>query len=384
MSCEALKTLDIAEINRRAQAFERELDAARWRIERKGLQISWYPYRSLSGLAVLEQLLTGRHRQLLALAGDDPILDLGCADGELAFFLESLGCQVHALDYPDTNSNGMQGVRALKRELNSSVEILAADLDSQFTLPAHRYGLVFFLGTLYHLKNPFYVLERLASHALYCVLSTRVARFAADRCTPIRELPVAYLVDPGEANQDWTNYWVFSEAGLKRLIQRTGWHILGYLTTGNTRASDPVSWEGDERVFCLLKSVTAEMARSAELVRGWHAIEYGCWRWTEREFAALLRVPPERTRVKLKLHFYLPEAVIARLGPISLAASVNGSPLEPQTYTAPGEYVFTRSLPAGSESAERLLAEFRLDRALPPDEDDPRERGLVVSWIGLQ
>ncbi len=53
------KTLDIAEINRRAQAFERELEAARRRIERRGQEIAWYPYRSLSGLALLEKLLTG-------------------------------------------------------------------------------------------------------------------------------------------------------------------------------------------------------------------------------------------------------------------------------------------------------------------------------------
>ncbi len=378
------KTLDIAEINRRAQAFERELEAARRRIERRGQEIAWYPYRSLSGLALLEKLLTGEHRRLLALAGEDPLLDLGCADGELAFFLESLGFQVHAVDYPDTNSNGMQGVRALKRELNSSVEILAVDLDSQFTLPGHRYGLAFFLGTLYHLKNPFYVMERLATHALHCVLSTRVARFAADRRTEIRDLPVAYLLNPGEANQDWTNYWVFSEAGLKRLIQRTGWRILDFMTTGNTTRSDPVSWEGDERAFCLLKSVPAETARAAELIRGWHELEYGCWRWTERQFAALLRVPPERPRLKLKLCFFLPEAVITRLGAISLAASVNGAPLEPETYTRPGEYVFARTLPSRLEAGERLLAEFSLDRALPPDEEDPRERGLIVSSLGLE
>lgn len=378
------RELDIAEIHRRAQAFERVLDGAKARIERQGTAINWYPYRSLSSLAVIEKLLTGEHRRLLALAGEDPILDLGCADGELAFFLESLGFQVHAVDYPETNTNGMQGVRALKRELNSKVEILATDLDSQFVLPAPRYGLAFFLGTLYHLKNPFYVMERLAAHALYCVMSTRVARFAADRRTPIRDLPVAYLLSPGEANQDWTNYWVFSEAGLKRLIERTGWEILDFLTVGNTRRSDPASWEGDERAFCLLKSLPAETARKAELFRGWHELEYGCWRWTEKEFAARLRVPPHRPRVSLKLRFFLPAAVVTRLGPVRLDASVDGVPLEAETYAQEGEYVYARALPEAAAAGETVLVEFRLDRALPPDEEDPRERGLIVSSVALE
>lgn len=377
-----LKSLDIAEICQRAQAFERVLQEAKQRIRNRGVEIAWYPYRSLSGLAILDRLLTGERRRLLALAADDPVLDLGCADGELAFFLESLGCQVHAVDFPDTNCNGMQGVRALKRELGSSVEILAADLDTQFALPAHRYGLAFFLGTLYHLKNPFYALETLASRALYCVLSTRIARFAADRRTAIRRLPVAYLLAEGEANQDWTNYWVFSEAGLKRLVERSGWKICDFLTVGNTTDSDPVSWEGDERAFCLLKSVPAEIARQAELIRGWHALEYGCWRWTEREFAASLRAP-DKMRPRLKLHFFLPEAVVNRLGAVSLAASVDGTPLEPETYTQPGEYVFARNLP-GQAAGRPLLVEFRLDRALPPDEEDPRERGIIVSALTIE
>lgn len=378
------KSWDIAEIHRRAQAFQRELESARERIHRRGIEIAWYPYNSLSSLAVLVKLLTGENRRLLALAGDDPVLDLGCADGELSFFLESLGCRVHAVDYPETNTNGMQGVRALKRELHSEVEILAADLDSQFVLPGRRYGLAFFLGTLYHLKNPFYALETLAAHALYCVMSTRVARFAADRRTRIHDLPVAYLLDPGEANQDWTNYWVFSAAGLKRLIERTGWRILDFLCTGNTTRSDPASWEGDERAFCLLKSVTAETFRLMELVRGWHELEYGCWRWTEREFAAVLQAPAGRRDLKLKLRFFLPEAVSARLGPMSVSATVNGATLGSETYTQAGEYVFARRLPRAAQGGERLLVEFRLDRALPPDEEDPRERGLIVSSLGLE
>lgn len=65
-----------------------------------------------------------------------------------------------AIDNPISNFNGMLGLRALRAELGSQVRILPMDIDSQFTLPAREYGLVVVLGLLYHLKNPFYVLEK--------------------------------------------------------------------------------------------------------------------------------------------------------------------------------------------------------------------------------
>jgi hypothetical protein len=160
------------------------------------------------------------------------------------------------------------------------------DLDSQFSLPQQEYGLVFFLGLLYHLKNPFYVMERLARSARHVVLSTRVAQYAqpvtrgyveprsllwslasralrrfplplpvpASGMTRIAGLPVAYLVDERECNNDPTNYWMFTVDGLRRLLRRCGWEILDFTTTGNTLASDPASQHGDERAWCLARS----------------------------------------------------------------------------------------------------------------------------------
>ncbi len=377
----AWESLDIAELCRRAQRFEHVLEEARRRVEQRRGRIAWYPYRSLSGLSLIEKLLTGPWRRLLALAGDDPVLDLGCADGELAFFLESLGLRVHAVDYPETNANGMEGVRALKEELGSSVEILGTDLDAQFRLPGHRYGLAFFLGTLYHLKNPYYAMETLAGCARYCVLSTRIAAFAADRKTPIRHLPVAWLLREGEANQDWTNYWVFSEAGLRLLLERTGWRVLAFATFGSSR-SDPVTAEGDERAFCLLKSVPLERQGEIEFLHGWHQLEYGCWRWTEREFAVLAPLPASM-RPMLKLRFFLPELVIQKVGPLTLAAWVDERPLASETYAEPGEHVYVRGL-VGGPTDQRVRIEFRLDRALPPDDTDPRERGIIVSSLTIE
>jgi hypothetical protein len=220
-----------------------------------GESIPWYPYSILGNVYHLDAMLSPEHRDLWQLAQGLPVADIGAADGDLAFALEDLaGWQVDIVDTAATNMNGLRGARALRERLGSKVEIYDIDLDRQFVLPREHYGLVFLLGILYHLQNPYYVLKELATHASHCLLSTRVARFAGPRSTQIGDLPVAYLVAPDETNNDPTNYWMFSPSGLERLVERTGWSILDKLNVGDTVASDPSSAEHDERMFMLLAS----------------------------------------------------------------------------------------------------------------------------------
>lgn len=244
--------LDFKHIIKHLGEFRKTLAAAKQRAGAK--DFAWYPYDSLTNFFPLQQLLSSQIRFPSDFAGADLIVDICCGDGDVSFFLESLGCSVEAIDYPPTNYNHMLGVRALKSALGSAVEIFEMDLDGRFALPRERYGLALLFGALYHLKNPFYLLETLAKRARYCLLSTRIARFAPDRRTQFRDLPVAYLLDAREANGDATNYWIFSEAGLKRVCDRAGWQVEAYTTTGDTVHSDPAHNDADERAFCLLKS----------------------------------------------------------------------------------------------------------------------------------
>ena len=115
-----------------------------------------------------------------------------------------------AVDHAETNFNQLRGVDALRRELSLNVQARDIDLDRRFVLPRRDYGLVLFLGPLYHLKNPFYVLEAIAARADWCVLSTRIAQVTPDHRTRIEDEPVAYLLGAREANNDPTNFWIFS------------------------------------------------------------------------------------------------------------------------------------------------------------------------------
>jgi hypothetical protein len=70
----------------------------------------------------------------------------------------------------------------------------------------------------------------------------------------MEHLPVAYLLGPSECNNDYTNYWIFSDAGLRRILDRTGWAIEDYLIVGQTEDADPFTAKGDARTFSLIKS----------------------------------------------------------------------------------------------------------------------------------
>jgi len=218
----------------------------------------WYPYATLRNVAVLERLSAMAELNLLQLCRGQygKIADIGAADGDLAFFLEKQGLSVDVIENESTNFNRLEGAQILKHALDSSVAIRSVDLDSQFPLSGEKYDAIFLLGTLYHLKNPFLILERLARMTEYCFVSTRIAKQTPDG-QPLSPYPIAYLLGPKECNNDNTNFWIFSEEGLKRLIDRAGWNVVSYLTIGDTTHSTPADPDRDERAFCLLQSKTS-------------------------------------------------------------------------------------------------------------------------------
>src|SRR2546423_13489504 len=95
--------MDIAELDQLSQKYRRDLDR-----KKEGLappDFGWYPYGTLNNFHILNQLLTGENRNFLDHVGNGLIVDIGAADGDVAFFLESLGHNVHVADFPPTNFN---------------------------------------------------------------------------------------------------------------------------------------------------------------------------------------------------------------------------------------------------------------------------------------
>ena len=336
----------------------------------------WYRYDSLANLEQVDRLLESSLEPVLDAARSHGVLDVGCADGDLAFLFESLGCAVTAVDHPTTSHNHMCGVRALHRQLASRVDLHECDIDAQFSLPGKRYGFGIVLGLLYHLKNPYYVLETLARACDYCVISTRVTRRLPDGTPLAAGAPLAYLVDTYELNDDNSNFWIFTEPSLRRLLQRTGWECGAYFTVGDTERSDPVSPEHDERAFALLKSHHG--LAHLTLLAGWHEPHASGWRWAEREFTVGVPAAWAASYRRMTVRLYAPPALMEKLGSIELRARTGGRELLPLSIAQSGTHVFERAVRLDPADA---TVDFSLDKCLAAGTVDARELGIVVESI---
>ncbi len=375
-------------LQRATVEFQRKLSDAKRTL---GAQdFPWYPYDTFGSTRPLDALLLpDAVSQLTKLAGDLPVLDVGCGDGALSFYLESLGSQVDAVDYPPTNHNGMRGIRCMQQALASKVEIHSMDIDKGFAPPRPLYGLTLFLGILYHLKNPFGILEQLAEHTQFCLLSTRIAQRTPGGAKMADEA-VAYLVGEYELNEDESNYWIFSEAALRRLLERAGWRVRGLVTTGNVANSEPVKADRDQRATCLIESLRAPRRDAPRLISGWYEDEggdAGDWRWTAREFSVeMLRHPLDPARA-IEFRFLVNPQVAASRPEVTLRASISSHELGAhelgaQTFHGAGEHVYAAALPAGEDvlGGESVRIEFSFDRAYLPPAPDGRELGVQVTF----
>ena len=340
-------------------------------------QFGWYPYDTLSNWWILHFLFAADFSRLQHALKERPVLDIGCGDGDLAFFLSFLGCRVTALDYPGYNFNSMHGVKTLKSRLSSDLQILEIDLDADeaLVLPETDYALVLLLGILYHLKNPFSILEKLARRARFCMLSTRIAAMTPAGA-PMQHESLAYLLDSGEANNDSTNFWIFSETGLLRLLKRTEWEVRAFSKHGCLSGSNPSSNGADERMFLFLRSRLLSAPARLKLVKGWWPAEAQGWCWVDKHFRIDLSLTEKTDAPEFELRVIIPDPASPVL-PVELTCSANGSGLESKTYTIAGEQTYRAKLPESIDTGKPIRLEFRVTHSLKFGLDS-RDLGVIV------
>ena len=321
-----------------------------------GAGISWYNFPTLAVFSTLDRLLTGPHRDLRYLISSQPVLDLGCGDGDLTLLLSHLGFDVDAVDNPGTNANRMEGVRYLTRLVDSPARVYECDLDRLGTFPRRRYGLGVFLGVLYHLKNPFIALEQLASACEYALISTRVVEGPQ---------PTAYLVEPGELNADETNYWLFTPVGLARLLRRAGFEVVSSVREGATSDADAALADG--RIYVLARS-TRVAPSPVRFLAGWHAEEPAGFRWTSQRFS--FTGPAHVTRLTLSF--------VLTMDHVTITGTADGHSLPAATFTGPGDHKYAVDLQPSAETA----LELNLDRTFQPPAPDRRELGIAIAQAG--
>ena len=129
----------------------------------------------------------------------------------------------------------------------------------------------------------------------------------------------------------------------------------------------------------------ADPRAKIQLVRGFHDVEAGAWRWTMSKFSVVLRPPTGAAQkgATLQFKFTIPPVSIHRLKSITLRAAVNGFALPPETYTQSGNFVYSRDVPAGALAGDAVPVDFTLDKFIPPGSQDARELGVVAQTVGL-
>jgi hypothetical protein len=128
---------------------------------------------------------------------------------------------------------------------------------------------------------------------------------------------------------------------------------------------------------------------AARFAKGFYDVEENAWRWTGKEFSVDLSAPlhSDQRGAQLVLKLAVPDPVIQKLGSIQLSATIQGYKLEPQIYTKPGQYTYTRDVPAeklqDKQQSDVVRIDFAVDHTLPPSDADHRELGIIVSEVGL-
>ena len=345
------------------------------------LQLTWYPYDSMASIDHIAPFLRGHFTDFQRAFRSGPVIDFGCGDGDIPLFFASLGCTVAAADNPPSNHNWMAGLRALRERLNLPVPIHELDADYATVLPGAPYGLAFSLGVLYHLKNPYLALETLANHSRYCVLSTRVADVTKTG-VPMKDDSLAYLLDHRETNNDPTNQWIFSPAGLERLVQRSGWRIIDQLTRGCTHTSNPIDLDKDARKFLFMRSHRLSAPATIRLLEGWTEVTEQKWAWALKRFSFEVTLLESLRPRRFSLQFMIPDVIATASPVVKMSCAVNGEAVGTQSYTGRNEKYFEANLPSSIDYSKPIHFEFTVDHSFKAA-TDLRDLGVIIPFDGM-
>jgi GT2 family glycosyltransferase/2-polyprenyl-3-methyl-5-hydroxy-6-metoxy-1,4-benzoquinol methylase len=166
------------------------------------------------------------------------VLDIGTADGFMAFEMEKRGAdEVVGLDYRKPTSTGFAIASAILGSRVRHVVENVYELDPEKT---GLFDIVLFLGVLYHLRNPLLAFDRIRSimkPGAFLFVETQLL----DNSVPLfdgstkpleeisqelRDAAIWQFYSKGRLNDDLTNKWVPNMAGLKDAIEDAEFEIL--------------------------------------------------------------------------------------------------------------------------------------------------------------
>jgi SAM-dependent methyltransferase len=177
----------------------------------------YYLFETINNIEHILPPLDARGREFEPLVRGKTVLDLGCGDGDLTFFLEKLGPrEIVAIDYGQTNYNQLRAFRHLATLLGSRARLIDADVHHLDFRQLPHFDTIFCLGFLYHSPHPQWILDRLRKAGDELIMTTKVFD---------DPLPYAYYYAPGECFNDSTNWWCLTPAALERMLGRAGFEL---------------------------------------------------------------------------------------------------------------------------------------------------------------
>lgn len=160
------------------------------------------------------------------------MLDIGAWDGFFSFEPERRGAaHVFAADHFSWHGvgwgtgQGKAGFELARTALGSHVEDVDVDvMDLSPTTVGGPFDVVLFLGVLYHLRHPFFALERVASVTRgLLILETVVDMLGMSR-------PAVAFYSDRELNNDPTNWWGPNPAAVAGMLRAVGFASVSQVT----------------------------------------------------------------------------------------------------------------------------------------------------------
>jgi hypothetical protein len=126
----------------------------------------------------------------------------------------------------------------------------------------------------------------------------------------------------------------------------------------------------------------SDLHTTKQLISGFYELEAGAWRWTGKEFKVQLKTP-SKDKATLVLQGTVQPDLLRNGAPLTINASIDGTPLAPQTLTKAGPFVYRVPVPASALGPEIVLADFTLDKTFRVAGDE-RDLGLIATVISLR
>jgi tRNA (mo5U34)-methyltransferase len=165
------------------------------------------------------------------------VLDVGARDGYFSFVAEARGAEVLAIDSVAPNLTGFDTAAGL---LGSPVEYRTMNVYDVVPEAVGSFDAIFFLGVLYHLRDPMLALDRLwsvarpeariwvESHTIdrgFVDPETKQKKRLSELAPKLAGVPMAQFYPGDQLGGSVANWWGPNLAGLEAMVRSAGFEV---------------------------------------------------------------------------------------------------------------------------------------------------------------